>query len=580
MQLSARMQKKEWAICPASRRTGELAASLKVSPLFAQVLINRGLANLTDCIDFINPKLTNLIEPCQMPGIGTAVERIKKAVRNKEKITIYGDYDVDGITATAILWQLLTMLNAQVDYYIPHRIEEGYGLNIDAVEQLARDGTKLLVTVDCGITGIESAKRARQLGLDLIITDHHQPKNQLPQALVIVHPGLDGSYANQHSSGATVAFKLAWALVNEFKSGTKADAPLRDFLLNATILAAMGTVADVADLRGENRVIVSYGLKALPKCSLTGVQSLIESARLTGRELDSYHIGFCLAPMLNAAGRMGHARLAVELLTSNNQLRSMRIAEYLKEQNKQRQQHEKNILKQACQMISYAGLDHPDRRSIVLSSDDWHIGVVGIVASRLIDKYYRPTILINTSNGSGQGSARSIPGFDILKAIEACSEHLVDFGGHTMAAGITIETSNIAPFAESFEQYAQENLLEAHTTAKLTIDALASVGHLKEDVVRQLQTLGPFGQGNPRPLFATKGARLIASPRRVGPKGEHLQLSVADNTGAIRCIGFNMGALEKKILEAQAFNIAYEPQMNSFNGTTSVQFVLNDIQFE
>jgi single-stranded-DNA-specific exonuclease len=582
MQLSARMQNrnKAWAIAPAHEQAAELAASLKVSPIFAQVLLNRGFKNPRDCSAFITPKLTDLIEPTQMPGITAAVERIKKAIRDKEKITIYGDYDVDGITATAILWQLLTILGAQVDYYIPHRVEEGYGLNTEAIEQIAKGGTKLLITVDCGITGIESATLAQQLGLDLIITDHHQPKARLPQAIAIVHPGLDGSYANPHSSGATVAFKLAWAIVNEFKIGAKADAPLRDFLLNATTLAAMGTVADVSDLRGENRVIVNYGLKALPKCQMIGVQSLLDAAGLSGKDIDSYHIGFCLAPMLNAAGRMGHARLAVELLTSDSQLRAMRISEYLKEQNRQRQQHEKHITKQACQMISHAGLDHPDRRSLVLSSDDWHIGVVGIVASRLIDKYYRPTILINTTNGSGQGSARSIPGFDILKAIEACSEHLLEFGGHTMAAGITIETKKIAAFAERFEQYAKENLLDADATAKLAIDALASVGQLKEDTIRQLEQLGPFGQGNPKPVFATKGVRLIAPPRKVGPKGEHLQLSIADSTGAARCIGFNMGALEKKILEEETFNIAYEPQMNSFNGTTSVQFVLSDIQFE
>jgi single-stranded-DNA-specific exonuclease len=580
MQLSARMQKKEWIIHPACVQANQLAQLLEVSPLLAQALINRGLTNQAESLSFMNPKLADLIEPAQMPGITPAVQRIKQAVCKKEKITIYGDYDVDGITATAILWQLLTIFGAQVDYYIPHRIEEGYGLNTDAIDQIAKNGTNLLITVDCGITAAESASKAKQLGLNLIVTDHHQPKKQLPDALAIVHPSLDGSYANPNSSGATVAFKLAWAIVNEFKTGAKANTQLRDFLLNATTLAAMGTIADVVDLRGENRIIVSYGLRALPKCALTGMQALMESAGLNGQELDTYHVGFCLAPMLNAAGRMGHARLAVELLTSDNQLRSMRIAEYLKEQNRQRQQHEKNILKQACQMISFAGLDHPDRRTIVLSSDDWHTGVVGIVASRIIDKYFRPTILINTTNGDGQGSARSIPGFDILKAIEACSEHLVDFGGHTMAAGITIETKNISAFAESFEQYAQKNLLEADTTAKLSIDALASIGQLKEDTVRQLGQLGPFGQGNPRPVFATRGVRLIASPRKVGPRGEHLQLSIADNTGAARCIGFNMGAMEKKILEEETFSIAYEPQMNSFNGITSVQFVLSDIRFE
>jgi len=593
MQLSARMQrnskrnkvclgnqKKQWVIQPADDRSAQLAKSLKVSPLLAQVLINRGITDAHSGTVFLRPKLTGLIGPEQMPGIKTAVSRIKQAIRDKEKITVYGDYDVDGITGVSILWQILTLLGGDVDYYIPHRIDEGYGLNEEAVQLLAKSGSKLLITVDCGVAATNSAKLAGRLSLELIITDHHQPASELPKAAAIVHPGLDKSYANQDSSGSMVAFKLAWAIANEFTTGRKLEPGLREFMLNATTLAAMGTIADVMDLRGENRVLTSYGLKSLPHCKLCGVQALIESAGLTGQGLDSFHIGFRLAPMLNAAGRMGHARLAVELLTSDSQIRSMQIAEYLKEQNSQRQQCEQKIFKQACEMISQLGLNHPDQKSIVLASENWHTGVIGIVASRIVDKYHRPTIMINTANGVAQGSARSIAGFCLLSAISACSQHLVSFGGHKMAAGITIETEKIAQFAAEFEAYAKQNLNENDIVAKLHIDAAAPLNEFRKETVSELEMLGPFGQGNPKPIFATKGVRLLSPPRKVGARGNHLQLAITDNTNSVRCIGFGMGKFEKKLLEHEFFNVAYQPQLDTYNNSSNVQLVLADIQFE
>ena len=579
--------KKQWVIRPPDDRSEQLAKSLKVSPLLAQVLINRRVTDAQTGSVFLRPKLTQLIDPAQMPGIEPAVQRLKQAVKNKEKITVYGDYDVDGITGVAILWQVLTLLGADVDYYIPHRIDEGYGLNAEAVQTLAKSGTKLLVTVDCGVTAYRSAELAGQSGLDLIITDHHQldtqPDRGLPRAVAIVHPVLKKSYPNQDSAGAMVAFKLAWAIANEFNPGQKLEPTLREFMINATTLAAMGTIADIVDLRGENRVLTSFGLKALPECNLSGIQALIESAGLTGHRLDSYHIGFRLAPMLNAAGRMGHARLAVELLTSEKPIRSMQIAEYLKEQNSQRQQYERKIFKQACEMIVEQNLHHPDRKSIVLASENWHTGVIGIVASRIVDKFYRPTIMINAGaaeNGIAQGSARSIHGFCLLSAIEACSKHLISFGGHKMAAGVKIETEKIDSFTADFEAYAKQNLNDNDLAAKLHIDAVAPLAQFRTEMVTELQMLGPFGQGNPKPVFATKGVRLASPPRRVGSGREHLQLAITDNTNAVRCIGFRFGKLEKKLLEHEFFNVAYQPQLNTYNGNTNVEFVLTDIQFE
>jgi single-stranded-DNA-specific exonuclease len=575
--------KKQWVVRPPDESSAELAKSLKVSPLLAQVLINRGIDDPQSASVFLRPKLTNLIDPDRMPGIAPAVSRLKHAITNKEKITVYGDYDVDGITGVAILWQVLKLLGADVDYYIPHRIDEGYGLNTEAIRALADSGSRLVVTVDCGITAFDSAELAGQLGLDLIITDHHQPGSELPIAAAIVHPALEESYPNQDSAGAMVAFKLAWAVANEFNSGKKLEPRLRDFMINATSLAAMGTIADVVDLRGENRVLASYGLKTLPESKLSGIQALIESVGLTGHRLDSYHIGFRLAPILNASGRMGHARLAVELLTSDGQLRSMQIAEYLKEQNNQRQQYERKIFKQACEMIVERNLHHPDRKSIVLVNEDWHNGVIGIVASRIVDKFYRPTIMFNSGaaeDGIAQGSARSIQDFCLLSAIKACSKHLVSFGGHKMAAGIKIEIDKIDLFAAEFEAYAKQNLDEKDVSARLHIDAAVPLSDFSLEAVDELQMLGPFGQGNPQPVFATKGVSLAGPPRRVGSGREHLQLAITDNTSTIRCIGFRFGKLEKKLLEHEFFNVAYQPQLNTYNGNTNVEFVLTDVQFE
>ncbi|MHC4433078.1 MAG: single-stranded-DNA-specific exonuclease RecJ [Planctomycetota bacterium] len=405
----------------------------------------------------------------------------------------------------------------------------------------------------------------------------------MPKAVAIVHPALEESYPNQDSAGAMVAFKLAWAVANELNSGRRLEPRLREHMLSATSLAAMGTIADIVDLRGENRILTSYGLGALPDSKLSGIQALIETAGLTGQTLDSFHIGFRLAPMLNAAGRMGHARLAVELLTSDSPVRSMQIAEYLKDQNSLRQQCDRKIFKQASEMIVGRGLNHPDRKSIVLSSEDWHTGVIGIVASKVVDRFYRPTIMINAPDaGSGvaQGSGRSVPGFCLLGAIKACSQNLLSFGGHKMACGLTIETDKIEQFAAEFEAYAQENLNQEQTLAKLDIDAIASLDQFKRETVDELQLLGPFGQGNPEPVFATKGVRLASPPRRVGAGRDHLQLAITDNKTTIRCIGFRFGKLEKKLLEQEFFNVAYQPQINTYNGNSNVEFTLADIQFE
>jgi len=583
MKLFAGTQQRRWLVWPIDDRASQFARTLKVSKLLAQVLINRGIADASDARVFLRPKLSELIEPEKMPGLVGALPRIKNAIKTGEKITVYGDYDVDGITGVAIVWQVLRLLGADVDYYIPHRIDEGYGLNAEAVKSIAEAGSRLLITVDCGANALDCAALAARLGLDLIITDHHQPGSELPAACAIVHPALDASYANQDSSGSMVAFKLAWAIASEFSDSAKLSGQMQEFMLNATSLAAIGTVADIMDLRGENRVLTSYGLKVLDRCSLPGVAALIETANLASKGVGSIDIGFRLAPMLNAAGRMGHARRALELLITDNPAEARQTAEYLKQQNNRRQQLERKISRQACEIITGRGLDGPERKTIVLAETGWHTGVIGIVASRIVDRFARPTIMINLGqderNTAAQGSARSTANFDILSAIKACSKHLVSFGGHRAAAGLKIEPEKVEAFAADFEVYAQQNISDTDYIETLNIDAVTDLGALSKNSVDELQALAPFGQGNPEPVFATMGVSLASHPRTCGSGGSHLQLAVTDHTATFRCIGFGMGKLQKQLLEQQYFNIAYRPQINTYNGYSNVELVISDIQF-
>jgi single-stranded-DNA-specific exonuclease len=580
MKLLARTQKKSWSIRPVAMKAKAMAEKLNITPLLAQILINRQVETEPAVRSFLSPKLTDLIAPESMPGIEPAAHRIRKAIADGEKIAIYGDYDVDGITSVAILWHLLKMLNVEVEYYIPHRIDEGYGLNIEAITQLAESGVKLLITVDCGITAFAEIKLAAEMGMEVIVTDHHRIADRLPPAGIIVHPMLDPAYGNPNASGALVAFKLAWAICNQMRGSESISQPLRDYLLSATTLAAMGTIADVVDLRGENRIIAGYGLRAVSDPKIPGLKALLESAQLENAEPNSYDMAFRLAPMLNAAGRMGHARLAVELLTTDNALRAYQIAQYLKDQNRQRQKCQREIFQQAKQRIIQDNLHHPDRKTIVLADAAWHSGVIGIVASRIIDEFSRPTIMITINNGKAQGSGRSVEGFNLYDGLAACADHLLSFGGHEMAAGLRLETDKIETFANAFEAYARSQEPTGLVQGAIDIDAEARIGHFSDRVMRELKLLEPFGQGNPRPVFASCGMRRIAPPRRVGAKSEHLQIAVTDGKDSVRCIGFDMGHLEKKIIEADSFDIVYEPQYNTYNGNTSLQLVLTDIRFE
>lgn len=558
-----------------------------MSRLVAEILLTRGLTQAQDCESFLRPSLKYLHEPSLIPGLSRAAERIAKAVRDGERIVIYGDYDVDGITATAILWHAIRVLGGSADFYIPHRIDEGYGLNSEAITQICDDGAKLIVTVDCGVTAIEPARIARERGVDLIITDHHEWKEgpsgpMLPDATAIVHPRLpsDGTaYPNPNLCGAGIAFKLAWGIGSAISGATRVSEMFRAFLLDATALAALGTFADVVPLVGENRILAHFGLGGLTQTRLTGIRALIDSAGLTGQNLDSYDVGYRLAPRLNACGRMGHARLAVEMLTTADEAKARETATYLESQNRARQSLERKILEQAEAMIAEQKLASEGDCALVLGREEWHAGVIGIVASRLVDRYHRPTVMIALSNGQGQGSARSIPGFHLAQALQACTEHLESHGGHEMAAGLKIAAEKLAGFQEAFCAYAKSVLTPEQLTAELRLDSLAELRQISEAVVNELARLGPFGNGNRRPILACKGVTVAAPPRRVGKSCDHLQLLVRQGDVSLKCIAFGYAPLDSKLAPGTVIDLAVEPKVNEFNGRRSVELEVRDVAF-
>jgi len=574
-----------WNLAPKHPDAQALADRLKVSPLVAQILLTRGISDPQDCQTFLRPTLAALHRPETLAGVTQAADRIARAIRDKQKIVIYGDYDVDGITASSILWHAIRTLGGHAEYYVPHRIDEGYGLNPSAIAQLCDQGAKLIITVDCGITAIEPANVARDRGVDLIITDHHEWKEDggLPHAHTLVHPRLPtggAPYGNPHLCGAGVAFKLAWGIGLAMSGAARVSDAFKAFLIDATALAALGTIADVVPLVGENRALAHFGLSGLKESNLTGIKALIASAGLTGQKLSSFDVGFKLGPRLNACGRMGHAQLAVEMLTSADAARAGEIATYLEAQNKSRQAVEKKIAEQAAQQAIDLGYDGDDSRAVVLGSTDWHPGVIGIVASRIVERFHRPAIMVALSNGHGQGSGRSISGFHLAKALHAVGEHLEAYGGHEMAAGLKVKTEKFEDFRHAFREHALGALTPEQLIPRLRLDAEAVIPQFTEALVRDLDRLGPFGHANPRPVLCLKGLEIASPPRRVGKTGDHLQLQLRKDGRIIKAIGFGYGKLEPDLKVGGHVDVAGEPTTNEWNGRVTVEMEIRDLVIE
>jgi len=575
---------KVWRVPPFDEvAVTRLSAELKVPVLIAQVLAARGYNDGRAATAFLSAKLVDLHAPELLPGVSQAAESIVQAVADKRRITIYGDYDVDGVTSTSILWHCLQLLGATVDYYIPHRLEEGYGLNCDAVRRLhEEDPQRLVITVDCGISSVEEAALARELGLELIVTDHHQMAETLPDASVLVHPRLpDSEYPFGDLCGAGVAFKLAWAICKQMGDGEKATPRMREFLLSAMGLAAIGTVADVVPLTGENRILVRYGLASLTERSSPGMQALMNVCSIeNGKALQAEDIGFSIAPRINAAGRLSQARLAVELLTTDDEERAGALAVYLQQLNKDRQKIERKILKQAREMVA----ENPDWEqapALVLASPDWNPGVIGIVATRIAEYFERPAVMISLSRPDdvGQASCRTFAGFDLHAALTVCREHLVSYGGHRYAAGLKIEPEQIDDFRTAFCAYVSDNQQITRNDLEIQVDAEVRLADLTWKAVRQIEELGPFGSQNPRPRFAASQVEVVGEPRKVGEGERHLQLRLRHYGTTMKAIAFGAAEWAEPIVESgNSISICFQPTINRFRGSESVEVQLIDWQ--
>ena len=571
-----------WRLRPHDRdKTEGLSREANVSPLVARILLNRGIGDRVSARAFIEAKLMQLHEPELLPGAVEASERIVEAVRAKRKIVVYGDYDVDGVSATSILWTCLKLAGAtDPSYYIPHRVDEGYGVNPDALRKIAEEFPgALIVTVDCGISAVEVAKLAKELGVELIITDHHTPGAVLPDAAAIVHPRVgEVGYPCPDLCGAGVAFKLAWLICKTFGDGKKASPMLREFLLKSLGMVALATVADVVPLTGENRILVRHGLLQIENDPSAGIHALLEvSGALGNRKLTTGTVGFGLAPRINAAGRLERAMRAVELLTTDDIDLAASIAQDLDRCNTERQEVEHAIVREAMEMVRAAG-GSTDRGAIVVGKVGWHPGVVGIVASRLVETFHRPTIVVALNDEYGQGSARSIPGFNLHDAIRACSSGLTAFGGHAAAAGLKLPADHFTAFAEEFDRHCLGVLTPELLQRSLTIDAEVHLGTLNVKIVDELDLLEPYGIGNPRPVLAANQVRVVGEPRAVGERKNHLQIRFSQGDVVVKAIAWNMAERLKKLRPDDVCSIAFIPSINEWNGRREVQLEIKDLQ--
>jgi single-stranded-DNA-specific exonuclease len=574
---------KRWRFQPHDAgRIARLEQAAGVPPIVAQLLISRGVYEAEAARTFLDAKLTGLREPDLLPGAADAADRIFAAVREKRKIVIYGDYDADGMTGTAILLSCLRLLGADVSYYVPNRLEEGYGLNSDALRSLKERGAALVVSVDCGIASIAEAALARELGLELIVTDHHEFAAELPSAAAIVHPRLPGhSYPFGGLCGAGVALKVAWAICQRASAAKKVSDPLRNFLLTAVGLAAIGTVADVVPLLDENRILVRHGLNSLKHMPPLGIATLLQVAKLHDKSsLASEDLAFTLAPRLNAAGRFGQAQLAVELLTTDSRERAQQLAEYIHELNSSRESLERSIQLAAAKQIKEQ-FDPAADSALVLAGRGWHAGVIGLVAGRLAEKYHRPVVLIALDQlgiKPGVGSARSPTGLNLHAALAACSEQLLSFGGHACAAGLKIEESRVDAFRGAFCEHAASESPAGSRVGEIRIDAEGPLCQLTLETVRQIQSLAPFGCGNPRPVLCATGVQLAEPPKRMGTNERHISLKLFQQQTRIRGVGFGCGEWADELAAdiTTPLDIAYRPVINDFRNRQTVEVQLVD----
>jgi single-stranded-DNA-specific exonuclease len=549
----------------------QVALENDIHPVVAAVLAGRNIVSASDVSQFLNPQLVNIIDPMQMKGMQDAVSRLVRARFASEKVFIYGDYDVDGITGTALLVSFLRATGFNCSYFIPNRFDDGYGLNSDAILQIRKLGADLIISVDCGITAVAEAELCREIGVDLIIVDHHTPLEKIPQAAAVLNPLQPGcEYPFKQLAGVGVAFNLMVALRGELRSQGYFKGKVEPDLRYWLDLVAMGTIADVVPLTGQNRIYAYHGLKQLSASSKAGVSALKKVAGIT-EEVSCGQVGFRLAPRLNAAGRMESAVPGVELLLSDDPQMTMQIATELDSANSERQSVERAILDEAVRMVESSGR-YPGCYSLVLASENWHQGVIGIVASRLVERYNRPVILIAiNSDGTGKGSGRSISGFHLLDALNPCADLLDRFGGHRYAAGVALQADNIEAFTNKFEKIAAAKLSNDDLIPRLEIDSEVQPEELNQELVAGLKKLEPFGSGNPEPVMLLKG--LSVTDKRVVGEG-HLKLRLTCKGRSFNAIAFRMTDRELD----RVVDVAFFPEMNVWNGSSTLQLRVKDIR--
>ena len=577
--------KRRWSIHPCNTELARrLSDGLRIHPVVGRLLVNRGVQTTEEGHTYLDRRLNNLRDPALLPGASSAADLIHQAVREHKQICIFGDYDVDGMCASAILIECLRLGGVQPRFYVPDRFDEGYGVNAQALRRLRDDGVDVIVTVDCGITSAKEAELARELGLVYIVTDHHQLTEELPQADAVVHPGLpECDYPFEGLCGTGVAFKVAWETARRFSGSTKTTTRFQKFLLDATSLAAIGTVADVVPLLDENRILVHHGLLSLKRSPPLGLRLLMEQANLHQKQqLASDDIAFVLGPRLNACGRLGQARLGVELLTTADEARAAELARYLDEENKNRQTIERRIYTEAKQMAQAEyDLDDPAAATaMVLASDDWHPGVIGIVAGRMATRFHRPCLLIALGEHKGTGSGRSIPGFDLHRALLDCSEHLQTAGGHAMAAGLRVERDKLPAFREQFHEYSAPRLAAGDLTAELHVDLEVPLHLLTPALINALEVMAPFGQSNPPPLMLATDLEVVGQPRCVGGGNRHLSFRVRQGDRTVRkAIAFGMAERANELIEQESkCCVVFSPMINTYRGYPEVELLVKDFR--
>lgn len=556
---------KKWEIYQTNEEKVEkLQEKYKLNRLLSTLLTNRGITEETEITKFLNPKRSDFYDPFGMPDMEKAAERILKAIKDKEQIIIYGDYDVDGITSVTVLKSFLEERGIQVNVYIPNRLNEGYGLNKTAMEEIAKQGNKLMITVDCGITAVDEVEYAKTFGIETIITDHHEPAEELPKAIAVVDAKRkDNKYECRNLAGVGVVFKLIQAL------SIKLGLDPKEYLKYLDIVC-VGTISDIVPLTDENRVIVKLGLKLVEQTKNLGLKEILQSCGYS--KINSTTISFGVAPRINACGRMGHQEEALNLLLSKEENEVKELTQKINEYNKTRQEIEKNIYNEAVEQIEKEGLD--TQNTIVVSGKGWHHGVIGIVSSKITELYFKPSILLCEEDGECKGSGRSIPGFDLHEALMECNDTIDKFGGHAMAVGINIKKEKVEEFKEEFEKIAKEKEVDKIIPI-LNLDAEIKLDDVNKEMVDSLKELEPFGEANKMPIFAFRNLK-IDSIRSLS-EGKHLRLSVKDNKNIINAIGFNMGVLADTYRIGDRVDIAGNLEINSFNGVDSIQINIKDI---